>query len=308
MITKNIYFDYNGGTEAVVLNVNPSALPISVDYNNAEWINVDINLDNIKVNVGTTYDYADRQEDVHIFNANGNELILNVYQSGYEGISINCDEQVVLSDSYYSMSNQYGVYVTVYGGKNQEVTCKELKPYIRKVWDNSDEYNDFVINIPKGLSGEFVLQHAEYSRYRSYCKEHGIPFQDSKVKRKLNIVQITEKDKIGTMVIAINGIQYSSSPNEPIIIIKYGEDMIIDVVSTKYIHQISNTKYEVIDGMDVDITYMPSWIKVERDGNKIILSARDKVTLTNRKCKLRLTNKTNSHQFIDLIIEQKGEE
>lgn len=303
---KEIVFGYKGGREELKLNVNPLALPITFEIcDNPKWVMLKVENNILTVDAAQTYDYRPRECRIELTNAFGTKLTAMVRQEGFEGIDLQCDKMAVLHHSYFDVSPSYNFYVTVYGGNTQELVCKKLKEYITKVWDNSDMYNDFIIKIPRGLSGTYTIKHSEYSNYKKYCKENGIRFDESKVKREIEIVQITEADNIGDMVLEYDGTRYGIGEVVPVTI-KYGEQSEIDVISTRYMHQISYTKYEVIDTKQVSCEKTPDWINVWYGEGKIILAAPFKNNFSDRTFRMRVTNKTNSHQYIVVEVKQKS--
>lgn len=304
--TKILNFKYGGGTEEITLNVMPYALPITYRFDNTtEWVTIDIDFTKVTFTVKPTFDYKSRTSNITLLNSVGSEIPITIIQSGYEGIGLECDNNVVLHHSYYDMSNNYNFYVTVYGGQTQELKCGKLQNYIEKVWDNSDMYNTFIIKIPDGLNGKYLLKHSEYSNYKKYCKSCGIDFDEKKVAREINIVQISENDTVGNMCLKYNGNIYETRSEIPVTI-SSEKDSIIQIISTEYYHQISRTKYEIIDNKEVDLSECPMWISSKIDNNSIILKATEINRLTPRLCKLRVTNRTNSHQYVDLLIKQES--
>lgn len=305
-MTQEIFFKYPGGDETITFNVNANTIPLRYEINKeSDWINVDIQFDTLSIHVAPTYDYKSRKETISVFDSNNNQIDLIVTQEGFDGIDLQCDKRVVLHHSYFDMSEYYNFYVTVYGGKTQELVCKQIQTQINKVWDNSDMYNDFIIKIPKGLSGMFTIKHSEYTNYKKYCKEHNIKFEENKVKRVIEIVQINEEDTIGEMIIDYNGVEYNTRSIIPVIITN-DTPITLNVISTKYAHPISRTKYEIIDTKQVDVNKTPSWLSVKVNDEKINIEATNRNTFGDRVYRMKVTNRTNSHQFLFVDIKQKS--
>lgn len=306
MLKKDINFTHKGGTEVVKLIVSPTLLPLRYELNDKiEWINIDIQYNSITVKVLPTFDFNNRECELKILNNNNQEVILNIKQEGFKEIEIHCDNSLVLHHSYFSKHKKYGFYVSVYGGKNQNLICNELQDKIVKVWDNSDMYNDFIIRVSKELSGKFTLYHSEYDEYKKYCQENSIYFDESKVKKEIEIMQISEEDTIGEMIIKYGKKKYKTKDNI-IINIKHGEEIELKIVDMFYKRQLSLKKYEVITNKDVDLTLTPDWLNAKIEGEIIKISTTGVNKFSNRSCSFRINNKNNQHQYITVNILQES--
>jgi hypothetical protein len=271
--------------------------------NDCDWLCINIQHSKIVVNVKPTYTFLNRECLVHIYNSQNNELQLLIKQKGFEGIGLYCEKSVVLYKLYYDTAKYYNFYVTVYGGETQNLVCNELTQYIKQVWDNSDMYNDYIIQVPKELSGNFQIKHSEYDNYKKYCKRNKIKFDESKVLRTIDIVQISSEEAIGEFVIKVGDKIYKTGDKVDVTINnKTTTD--IEIVSMEYIHQISRTAYEKVNNTDVDYGEYPYWLNIERENDVIKLKASEKNIGGNRCYKLKLTNRTQPHQFIDINVTQ----
>lgn len=303
---KTITFKYTGGQESITLNVMPYALPVTyVIDTNVSWLEINVEFTKVTFIASPTFDYVPRSAVVKLVNNAGSEIIVEVKQEGYDGIGLECDNNVVLTDSYFHMNEYYNFYITVYGGETQELVCNKLKPNIEKVWDNSDMYNTFIIKIPKNLNGKYRIKHSEYSKYKKYCQETGIPFDETKVMRDINIIHISENDIVGKMRLEYKDIIYETRSEIPVTVTSKNETE-INIISTEYYHQISRTKYEIIDNKEVDLQNYPHWLSVRLENNRIILKANESNKLSPRIIDIRVTNRTNPHQYIDLLIKQES--
>lgn len=304
MDLKIIEFEYQGGEENVLLKLSGDMLPITYKLDNdCDWLCINIQYSKIVVNVKPTYNFLNRECLVHIYNSQNNELQLLIKQKGFEGIGLYCEKSVVLYKLYYDTAKYYNFYVTVYGGETQNLVCNELTQYIKQVWDNSDMYNDYIIQVPKELSGNFQIKHSEYDNYKKYCKRNKIKFDESKVLRTIDIVQISSEEAIGEFVIKVGDKIYKTGDKVDVTINnKTTTD--IEIVSMEYIHQISRTAYEKVNNTDVDYGEYPYWLNIERENDIIKLKANEKNIGSNRCYKLKLTNRTQPHQFIDINVTQ----
>ncbi len=305
MMNKTIEFNYDGGQYVQKLSIRGENLPWKYECT-ADWINITSGTTVLNIFVGTTYDFRQREADINIFDKYLNKLTIHVIQKGYTGLKVECPSMVVLCNSYYESSDVFKAYLTIYGGNRQEPSCNALKPYITKIWDNSSLYNDFVIRIPKEFSGNFIIEHMDARQYRKYCKENNIPYNNSDLRKELTIKQFTEDDIIGEMLISIDGVTYSSNDNKPIEIeINTNEYKEIKILSTKYVHIISNTEYEEINKKNVDITKMACWVSCVNKPGMILVKSYEENMLSDRQCIGKIVNVDNPYQFIDLIIKQK---
>ncbi len=304
MDLKIIEFEYQGGEENVLLKLSGDMLPITYKLDNdCDWLYINIQHSKIVINVKPTYNFLNRDCLVHIYNSQNNELQLLIKQKGFEGIGLYCEKSVVLYKLYYDTAKYYNFYVTVYGGETQNLVCNELTQYIKQVWDNSDMYNDYIIQVPKELSGNFQIKHSEYDNYKKYCKQNKIKFDESKVLRTIDIVQISSEEAIGEFVIKVGDNIYKTGDKVDVTINnKTTTD--IEIVSMEYIHQISRTAYEKVNNTDVDYGEYPYWLNIERENDVIKLKASEKNIGSNRCYKLKLTNRTQPHQFIDINVTQ----
>ena len=304
MNVKDIEFDYNGGSYTQKINIRGTNMPWTSECAD-DWVKVENAPTSVTVTVSNTYDYEQRDSDVIIKDRFGNTLCLHVIQKGYENVYLECPEVIVMYDSYYDLNDYYDVYVTVYGGERQEVSCNKLQPYLTKVWDNSELYNDFKLRIPRELSGTFVIEHMEAKRYRKYCKEHNIEYDPSDIRKTLKIVKISQNDVIGKMVVVYDNIVYRNGERITVEIDSLHEKT-ITVLSSEFKRVVSSTKYEVVNNRDVDFGPVPPWISFENDKGVVKIIGTEANRLEDRTFSTRLVNTKNPHQFIDVDIVQKA--
>lgn len=305
MTSKTITFDYNGGEYTQNLKIRGTNLPWRYECKD-NWILVSTTATTITVFVRSIYDFETRIGVVKVFDKYDNELDLIVKQTGYYDLSIEMPSDVVLYQTYYDEKDTYDVYLTVYGGPVQYVDCDELKAYIDKVWDNSDMYNDFMLRIPKTLSGEFMVRHSDYDKFRQFCEENGIVYPKDQLEKKLNIVQITSDDVIGEMVIDINGVEYTNKSEIFEIEVGESEPLEINIKSTKFVVIESKTSYRIVKNSDVIVPGAPYWLDVKYKSNKIVLKCNEKNNFADRYSEIKLQNKDNSRQLIRIQIKQKS--
>lgn len=302
LMTKKISFEYKGGEYIQKLSIRGENLPWRYECNE-DWITITTGPTSLTISVAPTYDFRKREGNINIYDKFNNKLTLNVVQTGYMDLRIECPSSIVLYHTYYDLNDLFSVYLTIYGGERQEPSCNQLKPYISKVWDNSALYNDFVIRVPKTLEGTFTIEHMEARQFRKYCKENHIEYDNSLLKKTITITQLTAEDIVGEMVINIDGVNYKSG-QECIVYINEKEAKTIDIVSTKFIKLKSNTEYDIIDNKNVELTKMARWVDVTNKPGSILIKANDANMLTERQCLGRIVNTDNPHQYIDILIRQ----
>ena len=303
MNTKTIEFGYDGGSYTQAINIRGANLPWTSECDDT-WVRVENAPTSVTVTVDRTYDYVQRESDVIIRDRFGNTICLHVVQHGYDKVCLECPEDVVLYDSYYDTNDTYDVYVTVYGGERQEVSCVKLQPYLDKVWDNSDLYNDFKLRIPRELSGTFVVEHMEAKRYRKYCKEHHIPYDNSDIRKTLNIVKISDEDAVGTMTVSHGGKVYRNGDRITVEIDSMHEET-VSVLSSEFRRVVSSTSYETVRNREVDFGPVPVWVSFTNDKGVLKIAASEPNRLDTRMCTTRIVNTKNPRQFIDVDIVQK---
>lgn len=299
---KTVEFDYKGGEYTQKLSIRGENLPWRYECSE-DWVKITAGSAQLSFIVEPTYDFLMREANIDIFDKFNNKLTLKVVQTGYTDLRIECPSSIVLYHSYYDLNDVFNVYLTIYGGSRQEPSCKPLQPYITKVWDNSELYNDFVIRVPKYLDGSFTIEHMDARQFRKYCKEHHIEYDNSQLRKTITIKQLTTEDVVGKMVIMINGVRYcSGDPCE--IEINDKEEKRINIISTKFIRLISNTAYEEIDNKNVEATKMARWVECTNKPGAIMVKANEPNMLSPRQSMIRLVNSDNPHQFLDILVKQ----
>jgi hypothetical protein len=302
--TKDINFTHKGGVEVVTFNALPNVLPLTYKLSeDITWLHIKLENNVIVIECDITYDYNNREVLIEILNNKGNKVFLNVKQQGFNDINIRCDSTLVLRTHYFLKHNFYKFYVTIYGGATQDLICEDIQDNIIKVWDNSNMYNDFLINICENLSGVFTLKHSEYDNYKEYCLKNNIFFDEKRVKRDIEIVQITDDDALGEMVLKYDNKIYNRGDIIPVNI-TYNNVSIIEIEKMVYTKQVSLKKYEVVTDKNVDYSNVPDWIEIKKLDDKLYISATKTNNYTPRVFRLRLTNSTNPHQYIYLDIKQ----
>lgn len=307
MVSKTINFDYTGGRYTQNFNIRGTNLPWRYECEDS-WIVISTGAMSLTVEVGTIYDFNTRTGVVKVFDKFNNEIDLIVEQTGYYSLSVEMPSNVVLYQNYYNENQSYDVYLTVYGGPNQMIKCKELEPYIQKVWDNSDMYNDFILRIPQTLKGDFTVKHSDYTAFKKFCKNNGIDYPKGDLEKKLSIVQVTAEDAVGTITVVYDGKEYTNNGETIEIDVNYTNPVEINVISTEYIVVMSKTEYSIVKDSPVGVPTVPEWLDVEVIGKKIKLKCNEKNNFNDRYSIIRLENKQNTQQYIPIKIRQKSGE
>lgn len=305
MISKTIKFDYNGGNYTQNFKIRGTNLPWTYECD-VNWIGITSGATSLSLEVHPRYDFETRVGTIKVFDRFKNEIDLIVEQTGYYDLSIEMPTSIVLYESYYDENETYDVYLTVYGGPDQQIKCKKLDSYIQQVWDNSEMYNDFILRIPKKLKGTFNVKHSDYERFKNFCNKNNIDYPKSQLEKKLTIVQVTEKDVIGEMVIEYNGEPYTNYTEIPELEVSYDTPIEIKIVSTKYMVVLSKTEYQVIENSPVDLSMYPNWLDVKYVGDKLILKCTQINNFNDRYSTIKLENSTNKQQNILINIKQKS--
>ena len=272
---KTIKFDYTGGEYTQNFNIRGTNLPWTYECD-APWISIKTGASSLSVKVGTIYDFNTRVGTIRIFDRFKNEIDLIVEQSGYYDLSVEMPSDVVLYHSYYDENESYDVYLTVYGGPVQNIDCKELEPYLQKIWDNSDMYNDFMLRIPQTLKGEFNVRHSDCDVFKKFCEENDMEYPEDKLEKKLTITQITTEDVIGEMVVKYGRKKYTNNGEPMEIEVGYNKLSQIKVVSTKYMVVESKTKCRVVTDSPVMVQNGISWLDVDIKDNVITIKCNEK--------------------------------
>lgn len=301
--SKIIKFDYVGGTQTQKFNICGTNLPWRYKCD-TEWITIETGATSIIITVPTTYDFHDRSGVISLFDRFDNKLEILVEQKGYYNLSVECSKSLVLYHSYYDTHKNFDFYVTIYGGTNQKPICKELEDNLIQVWDNSDMYNDYILRITEDINGDYTIEHSEAKEFISYCKENGIEYDNSKLIKNISITQVNTDDVIGEIDITVNGEKYKSG-DECKVTVNNTDWLDITIDSTKYIHVNSYTDYSVIDDRIVDCQQMADWLECKSIKGLVKIKATEENLFNDRYTNLRLINRTNAHQYIDILVEQK---
>lgn len=300
---KKISFDYLGGEYTQKLKISGENLPWRYECA-ADWLTITTGATSLTIKTTPTYDFEEKTTEINIFDKYNNKLTLNVNQTGYTNLSLECTTNIVLYKSYFDQFKTFDLYITVYGGKNQEISSDKLNNKISKVWDNSDLYNDFMLHIDKDMQGTYTLEHQELNRYKIFCEKNNLPFNIDKLKKDITVTQISNDDLVGTCIIEVDGKQYTSK-DKCELYINSTTPVIIKILSNKYVHVISNTKYEEINHRKVDIEKMAQWVKYTLpEPHTISILADDYNWLSERRSNIRLVNHSNSHQYMDITLIQ----
>lgn len=305
MVTKTVKFDYTGGKYTQNLNVRGTNLPWRYECD-ADWIIISTGGTSINIEVGAIYDFNTRTGTIRIFDKFNNEIDLVVEQTGYYDLSVEMPADIVLFNTYYDENDTYDVYLTVYGGPTQMIDCKELEPYIQKVWDNSDMYNDFVLRIPKGLEGEFTVKHSDCNGFEEFCKTTGVEYPKSGTEKKLTIKQLSPEDTIGKMVISIDGKEYTNNSETVELEVSSETAVRIWMVSNEFIIMNSKTSYSVVKNAPFNVQSVPNWVDMSVKDNRITLKCNEKNNFNDRYTQIKIENSQNKNQYIMVRLKQKS--
>lgn len=305
MASKKITFKYSGGEYTQNFSIRGTNLPWTWECD-TDWLAITTGAMSLTVKVAQTYDFATRNATIRVFDKFRNELDLEVEQTGYTDLSVECPTSIVLDEGYYNDNKTYDVYVTVYGGPTQEVSCKKIEPYLDKVWDNSDMYNDFIVRIPKELGGNFIVKHSDWKKFKTFCEENNIEYPKSKMEKKISITQVSTKDTIGELVLEYNGEKFTNWDEQMTIDVSSKETGEIKVVSAKFVAVVSRTECITNQDKDVKITSCPNWLNANIVGNRITLKCNEPNPFADRYGMLIIENLRNFNQKITIMVKQKS--
>lgn len=305
MVSKTIKFDYTGGKYIQDFQIRGTNLPWTYECD-ADWIELTAGATSLIIVVNCIYDFNTRVGTVKVFDRFRNEIDLVVEQTGYYDLSVEMPSDIVLYHSYYDENDTYNVYLTVYGGPTQNIKCKELEPYLQKIWDNSDMYNDFMIRIPQTLSGTFSVKHSDYTQYKKFCKENGLEYPKDKLEKKISITQVSVEDVIGEMVVKYNDNEYTNNGESFEVDVSYVNITEIEIVSTKFMVVNSMTKCSVVENSPVSVSKLPIWLDATVIGNKIKLTCNEKNNFGDRLSSFKIENTENTRQYIMVDVKQKS--
>jgi len=303
-MSKTISFNWAGGKYTQKIKISGTNLPWGYKCD-ADWVKTERGMTTLDVTVDKTYDFRDRDCVVKIFDKFGNTIELEIKQTGYRDLSVECGANVVIYEDEYKNKPSFDTYITVYGGPTQQPLCKDIAQYFEMVWDNSDSYNDFLFHIPQNVSGTFTIRHSDADAFISYCKARSIPYDESKLEKTITVIQVTKNDKIGHLWLKYDGKSYTIG-DKMVVEVDKNEWAFIKILSTTYVRIDSVTKYTLIDNRELVPSLMAQWLTVDNKTGLIKLKAKSTNPFTDRYCTLRLTNKTNSLQFMDITILQRG--
>lgn len=305
MDVKKITFDYNGGEYTQNLKIRGTNLPWTYECDES-WISIKTGAASLTIKVGIIYDFSTRVGTIKIFDRFKNEIDLIVEQTGYYDLSVEMPSNIILYQDYYNENETYDVYLTVYGGPVQYVDCDALAPYIQKVWDNSDMYNDFILRIPQTLEGNFLVKHSDCEGFKKICEENGFTYPQDQLEKQLSIMQVTKEDIVGEMVVEYNGKQYTNYDDRFTVEVGYNKLAQVKVVSTKYLAVESKTECHMVTDSPVGVDNGIVWLDTNLKDNVLTIKCNEKNHSNDRYTQIKLKNINNPAQYIIIDIKQKS--
>ena len=305
MDTKKILFNYNGGEYIQNLKIRGTNLPWTYECNDA-WINIKPGATSLTIKVGTIYDFNSRVGTIKIFDRFKNEIDLVIEQTGYYDLSVEMPNNIILYQGYYDENDTYDTYLTVYGGPVQCVDCEKLAPYIQKVWDNSDMYNDFILRIPQTLEGDFVIKHSDCDGFKKFCEENNLVYPQDQLEKQLSIRQVTAEDIVGEMVVEYDGKQYTNYDDKFTIEVGYDKSAQVKIISTKYLVVESKTECHTVTDSPVTVDNGIVWLDTNIEDKTLTIKCNEKNYSNDRYTQIKLKNVNNPAQYIIIDIKQKS--
>lgn len=299
-----IQADCLGGEFRIRVDVGADGLPLSCSAD-SEWISVKSVLGELSVIVGPNTGFGDRHGSVTVTDRGGSVYKYTVTQGWYEDVRIECPEEAVIPYTYYDTHEYYQVYVTVYGGETQGFKTRGLTKYTEKVWSASASYKDYVIRIPKGVSGVYTLTHSDLSSYEGYCSEHGIPFDRERVVKKMRIRQVSEEDMLGTMQVDTgHGVATEKSKVE--IPVGFMDEIHMELLSCSHVSCGSDGLYVEVADKTVICSCLKDWVSCRCEGSDAYASVvRPNPFAKERRADIKVSSPSNPKLFAIVTLVQK---
>lgn len=305
MVNKTIEFGYAGGEYVQYLKVRSENLPFNV-LCESEWVVCRHDNSSVTFKVAANTGFEPRETEVSLTDRLGNRICVGIKQEGFTNLRIACVDEVAIPYGYYSEHDTYDLYVTVYGGPTQGVKTRGLTKNIECVWNASETYKDYILHIGEDVSGNYTLTHSDAKAYTEYCKANGIPYQESDIKHKIKIIQLTESDMTGVLKLECDGnIITNQSPS--CISVEYLKDTVLLVKECSYRIQSDTGGNSTVNETSVYAKGVPEWIDCSvSDGVVTIHPNRPNPFANERRADIKLSSPSNPKLFATVSCVQRS--
>lgn len=297
---NEINFEYYGGEQMVLINSNRMW---DIRSNTlCSWISTEKTATGIIVKVEENSNINSRECLIIVDDGSKDGIPILVKQTGYTNFLVDISEYVAIPYTYYTENDVYKLPFRVYGGSTQSVQPNELSDKIEKIWDNSNLFNDYVLNITQDMNGRFIFKHSDYNEYAEYCEKNGIYFQSQLLVKKLTIVNVGKDMMDGYVVFEYKGREYTNMLPS-LVSVTYNSVSVININHMSFF----DGELNYIDECPIDITVKGDWVNVKYDEKtkKIYLKCKNRNYFSDRRCDIIIKNRLNNKQVFKTILEQK---
>lgn len=302
---KSVDFKYYGGTEKINISTNLSLKDWHIVSNPCEWITHTVNPTSILITAKPNSFYKDRTHSVIISGKNNKKETIEIRQEGYRNLLVDLSAYVIIPSNYFIKNNTFDLPIRVYGGSGNFITDSQISKKIDKVNDKSAFYDDYVLHIDKGMSGEYTFTHQDRIGFSNYCRDKGYVFDEKQLVKRIVIKNMDNEILNGFASFSYYGKKYINELPSPIIVnnefptilkteetVSFGEDW---KVSTE-------KNYEIEASADwVETTYSPT-------EHCFYLKAKYPNNVSDRTCFLTIRSNKNRDLVYKSLLVQKVQE
>ena len=302
-VSKQVEFGYDGGESVLRLGTRGSALPITASCE-CDWLEVTVSETVVVIKAIPNYGLADREGLVYVSDRFGNSVAVGVLQHGYADLRVECMDEVAIPYTYYSEHDTYDLYITVYGGPTKSAKVKGLAKSVDEVWKLSDIYCDYMLRIPGDVSGTFTVTHGDLAEYREYCESHGIECDESRLKRKLKITQVTQEDMTGELKLSVISEGGSGGEFSGELVLSGTEPAYIHVAKCEYARVSDSMAAETVSEKDVHVDCQCDWLVCACSDGVVTVRATGRNPYANeRRARIKLSSPSNPILFkvVDIV-------
>ena len=302
---KTIEFGYDGGTNTQRLKVRNDNLPVTFECG-SEWLSVSVAIPYVTITASPNYGLGSRSGSVVLHDRFGNSIAFDVRQDWFRDVRIECLDEIAIPYTYYNGRDSYDIYVTVYGGNDKSFKTKGLTKMTEKVWNASGTYQDYIIHIPHGTSGNYTLTHRNAEEYRQCCLDEGVEPDMNSVKRKLSIIQLTEDDMTGIMKIDVGG-KHATAGSHIEVGIAYGSDVQATVKKCSYKRMGDDGAVHDVEESVLSVSDLPDWMKSAQSDGVISFTALSPNPFANeRRADIKLSSPSNPKLYTTISFVQQS--
>lgn len=301
---ESINFKYSGGKKTVSISTtapNISYRVIPSEY--TDWFTYTIGITSLTISVSDNASYIRRTCTLTLTDDNYNSDYIEISQDGYNNLLMDISTYVVIPYTYYADKKTYDLPIRVYGGDGNFITDDTISGKIEKVFNDSNLYNDYMFHIDKETNGRFTFKHSNRDEYMKYCKENGIPYDDSKLLKHVIVRNIPKEVMDGYTVFSYLGMEYINNL-PPVITINHITPTTVNIDYNCYFTK----DMELVENSDFIIDAPNDWVKSIYDvaDKKIYLKAINQNRLTDRRGTITVRNRYNPKQTYSATIIQKA--